>query len=275
MIRILYITLVFVVPSSLRAEDAFAPPFFAFENGVHFGDTAEQAKVLKELGYHGIGSANPRNLPARLAVFDAAGLQIFSLYVGGTLTADGAKYDPIISTAIQQLKGRETVIELYLQGGAGANDTSAIAFVRDIADQAQQAGLRVVLYPHTGFYIDTIGDAVRIAKACQRDNVGVMFNLCHFLNVEREADFRQALAAAEPYLWRVSVSGGKVGGKPWGELIQPLDQGDFDQVELLRELKKLGFSGAVGLQCYGVQGDARKNLQRSMTAWKQNLAALK
>ena len=145
--------------------DSFNPPFFAFENGVHFAATEQRVKVLKELGYDGIGSAHPRNLPDRLPLYDRAGLKIFSLYVGGRLEADGPEYDPLISTAIEQLKGRDTVIELYVQGGGGASDTSAVAFVRDIADQAKESGLRVVLYPHTGFYIDTIGDAVRIAKA--------------------------------------------------------------------------------------------------------------
>ena len=278
MIRlVLFICLSLAATFPTCGEDAarpFNPPFFAFENGVHFGSTEQRVEVLKELGYDGIGSANPRNLPARLPLYDKAGLKIFSLYVGGSLDADGPKYDPLISKAIKQLQGRETMIELYVQGGAGGNDTSAVAFVRDIADQARQSGLRVVLYPHTGFYIDTIADAVRIAKQADRDNIGVMFNLCHFLNVERGGDFKQALAGAEPYLWRVSVSGGKVGGKPWNELIQPLDQGDFDQVELLRELKKLGFRGAVGLQCYGVRGDAKENLQRSIAAWRKNLASL-
>ncbi|TWU00968.1 sugar phosphate isomerase/epimerase family protein [Stieleria varia] len=264
-----------LVPETMAQDPApFKPPFFAFENGVHFGSTQERARVLKELGYDGIGSANPQNLPERLQVYDAAGLKIYSLYVGGSLQAGGPKYDKVISTAIEQLKGRDTVIELFVQGGSGASDTAAVAFVRDIADQAKASGLRVVLYPHTGFYIDTIGDAVRIAKASDRENVGVMFNLCHFLNVQPEADFRAALTQAKPYLWRVSVSGGKVGGKPWNELIQTLDQGDFDQVALLRELRNHGFKGAVGLQCYGVGGDSRENLKRSVQAWQKNLAEL-
>ena len=98
-----------------------------------------------------------------------------------------------------------------------------------------------------------------------------MFNLCHFLNVERDRDFKRALAAAQPYLWQVSVSGAKVGGKPWSQLIMPLDQGDFDQAELMRELKRLGFDGAVGLQCFGVRGDAEENLRRSIQAWRKTL----
>lgn len=252
----------------------FLPPFFAFENGVRIADAKQQVKVLKELGYDGIGSAKPNNLPQRLAAYDAAGLKIFSLYVGGRLGAKGPEYDPSISSAIQQLNNRETMIELFVQGGENANDASAIAFVRDIADQAKASGLRVILYPHTGFYIETIGDAVRIAKACQRDNVGVMFNLCHFLKVERDADFRKALADAQPYLWRVSVSGANVGGNTWGELIQPLNHGDFDQAALLSELKHIGFDGAVGLQCYGVPGDAKANLANSIKAWNKNLTEL-
>ena len=44
-------------------------PVYAFQNGVHFKSAEERVKVLKELGYDGIGSARVRDalpLPQRL-----------------------------------------------------------------------------------------------------------------------------------------------------------------------------------------------------------------
>ena len=38
-------------------ETAFAPKFYAFQNGLRFGSFAEEAKVLKALGYDGVNQA--------------------------------------------------------------------------------------------------------------------------------------------------------------------------------------------------------------------------
>lgn len=119
--------------------------------------------------------------------------------------------------------------------------------------------------------MDTVGDGVRIAKLAKRDNVGVMFNLCHFLKVEPKSDLRKTLESAGDLLWRASTCGADIGGNNWGALIQPLDKGTFDQVALLKMLRELGFAGDVGLQCYGVRGDAKTNLRNSIAAWKKNL----
>jgi hypothetical protein len=37
----------------------------------------------------------------------------------------------------------------------------------------------------------------------------------------------------------------------------------------LKTLKGLGYKGPVGLQCYGIGGDARDHLARSMAAWRK------
>jgi len=268
----IFAILLFTFVTGVRAEQA-KWPLFAFQNGVHFKTVEERVKVLKELGYDGIGSANPSDgeeLQRRLKVYDEAKIKLFSFYVGGQLGAQGHKYNPVISRMITGLKGRDTVIELYVQGSKKNNtDEQAVAFVREIADQAQKSGLKVVLYPHAGFYIDRIGDAVRVAKKCDRENVGVMFNLCHFLHVEPKSDLKAALENAKPLLWRASISGAEAGGRSWGQLIQTLDRGSFDQAGVLELLRGVGFDGVIGLQCYAIRGDSRKNLQRSMQAWSQ------
>ncbi|MEK9632962.1 MAG: TIM barrel protein [Opitutae bacterium] len=249
-------------------------PVFAFQNGVHFKTVKERIKVLKELGYDGIGSAklSQSDLPLRqrLKLYDEAGLKLFSFYVGGRLGANGHSYDKEISQAIKDLKGRETILELFVQGSKKSNtDEQAVAFVREIADQAEESGLRIVLYPHAGFYVDTLSDAVRVARKCKRDNVGVMFNLCHYLKVEPKTDLKAALTDAKPLLWQVSTSGAKKGGNNWGQLIQTLDRGDYGQKSFFQMLRELGFQGNVGFQCYAIRGDSRENLKRSIEAWNK------
>ena len=249
-------------------------PVFPFQNGVHFKTTAERVKVLKELGYDGIGSAKLSKselpLPQRLKLYDEAGLKLFSLYVGGRLGSKEHTYSKAISQAIKDLKGRDTILELYVLGSKKNNtDEQAVAFVREIADQAKESGLRIVLYPHAGFYVDTLSDAVRVARKCKRDNVGVMFNLCHYLKVEPKTDLKAALTDAKPLLWQVSTSGAKKGGNSWGQLIQTLDRGDYDQKALFQMLRELGFQGNVGFQCYAIRGDSRENLKRSIEAWNK------
>ena len=245
---------------------------YAFQNGVHFKTVKERVQVLKKLGYDGIGSAklsqSDLSLPDRLKAYEQAGLKIFSFYIGGKLSSEGHTFQPEIPEAITQLKGHDTVLELYIQGSKKTNtDEQAIAFVREIADLAEKSGLRVVLYPHAGFYIDTLSDAIRVARKSRRNNVGVMFNLCHFLKVEPKANLKATLLEAKDLLWQVSTSGAEMGGTNWGQLIQTLDRGDFDQKALFQILNEIGFSGNVGFQCYAIRGNSRENLKRSMDAW--------
>ncbi len=268
------LSLMLLVPSLADGEKpSFAPSFYPFQNGVRFATPEAGVKVLKELGYGGIGSVYGKDLAQYRKACDGTGLKIFSIYVGGGVKADGYSYDPVVTEAIALLKGSDTIVELFIGGKVEHADEHAVAFVKEIAGHAKKSGLRVVLYPHSGFYIDTVGDALRIAKASGCDNVGVIFNLCHFLKVEPESDLRKTLEEAMPLLWSVSVSGAEPGGTNWKQLIQPLDEGSFDQIALLRNLREIGFSGPVGLQCYAIKIDPRENLRRSITAWKKILAA--
>ena len=161
---------VFITTVGLLAADK-PWPVFAFQNGVHFSKVQQRIAVLKELGYDGIGSANLNAdlpLPQRLKAYDDAGLKLFSFYVGGRLSGNGTghSYSPAITQALPHLKGRDTFLELYVQGNKRSNtDEQAVAFVQEIADQARAHGVKIVLYPHTGFYIDRLSDAVRIAAA--------------------------------------------------------------------------------------------------------------
>jgi sugar phosphate isomerase/epimerase len=98
-----------------------------------------------------------------------------------------------------------------------------------------------------------------------------MFNLCHWLRVDKSRDYRSLLKQAMPRLWAVSINGAdNFDEKPgWSHYIQPLDKGSFDVGGLLKTLKELGYTGPIGLQCYGIGGDAREHLTTSMAAWRK------
>lgn len=51
-------------------------------------------------------------------------------------------------------------------------------------------------------------------------------------------------------------------------LIQPLGKGDFDVCGFLAKVHKVGFSGPIGLQCDGLQGDPLVHLKPSIKAWQ-------
>lgn len=270
-----FLLLVLAVASFLtvRGEEVFAPAFYPFENGVKYSSVAEGAREMKKMGYAGVGSVHANVLEGFLKEFDAVGLKVFSIYVGGKVGAESYAYDASVTKAIRMLKGRDAIVELYVHKEKGSTDKQAVAFVKEIAAEAGKNGLRVILYPHSNMHVETVGDAVRIAKASECENVGVAFNLCHFLKIEPESDWRKALTDAKPLLWSVSTCGADVGGKDWASLIQPLDVGSFDQAAFLKHLREIGYAGDVGIQCYGIKIPSKEHLPRSLAAWSRHLAA--
>jgi sugar phosphate isomerase/epimerase len=125
----------------------------------------------------------------------------------------------------------------------------------------------VALYPHTGFWLERVEDAIRIAKRVDRRDVGVTFNLCHWLRVDDEENMKSRIEAAMPHLFVVSINGADSGGKDWKTLIQTLDRGTFNMRRFLRTLYDSGYTGPIGFQGYGIGGDAHDNLERTMNAW--------
>jgi sugar phosphate isomerase/epimerase len=259
-------------PPARAAEPAAAPglphAFFAFDNGTGRGvlPPEEQAKMLDELGYAGIGYTGTQGIPQMLAALDARGLKMFSTYVGATIGPDGPAYAAGLPAAIEQLKGRETMIWLTVRGQAADGDQQAVRIVREVGDLAAKAGLKVALYPHVGFFVATVEDSVRIAQKVDRPNVGASFNLCHWLKAGDEANMQRRMEQVLPHLFLVSINGADHEGG-WDRLIQTLDRGEFDVYRFVTALHDLGYEGPIGLQCYNVRGDRRDNLQRSIDAW--------
>ena len=254
-----------------------ALPFFAMDTGTKDAkhQTAkQQVEMIKELGYDGIGCTAGPGLAEMLKEVDKNGLRLFAVYLGANIDADQPRYGPELKEAIEVLKGRNAVLWLFVlskkhKPSSPEGDGRAVEVIREIADMAAEAKLRVSLYPHQGFWVERVEDAVRVAKKVERKNVGVTFNLCHWLMVDDEKNMESLIKSAMPYLSLVSINGADSGGKNWKQLIQTLDRGTFDMYRFLKALEDAGYNGPIGFQGYGIGGDAHDNLKRSMSAWRQ------
>jgi sugar phosphate isomerase/epimerase len=263
------------------ANGGLPNPFFAMDTSVRDRNHLEpqsQMKMLKELGFDGFG-ASAGALDEVLVAVDQYGLKLHTFYAGVFLGNKQSKYYAALPEAIKTLKGRDTIIWLYitsktLPDSAEAGDEEAVAIIRDLADQAKASGLRIALYPHTDFWLERTQDAVRVAKKVDRPNVGVTFNLCHALKQGEGDKIMDTLKEAMPHLFAVTINGADPRGTNWATLIQTLDRGTFDLAPVLQTLKDLGYKGPIGLQHYGIRGDAHENLRRSMDGWRKYNARL-
>jgi sugar phosphate isomerase/epimerase len=270
-----FLTLAGAAP--VLAAARFDNPFFALCMDTHDEkkrNLAGQAQMLQELGYAGAGHLWFDHVAERLATLDRAGLKLFQIYMRIDLGPKAKEpYDPRLRQILPLLQGRDTQLAALVSGGQPSDpalDERAAAVVREIADAARPYGVKLALYPHQKNWIETVQDAVRVAQKAGRDNAGVMFNLCHWLKTGDEAEMKALLRSALPRLMAVSINGSDRGAQikaGTGQWIQPLDSGTFDMLGFLRELHHIGYRGPMGLQCYGIPGDAAIHLRRSMSAW--------
>lgn len=258
--------------SPCQAEDEPRKlPFFVLDNGLtDIKAPAEQASLLHRLGYDGICIRTGKDSDEFLAAFDQKDLKIWASYV--TLAAEPELgIPPKIREHIEALKGRGTVIWLGITN-RDARPEDAIRISKEICDLAASHGLTVALYPHTGFYTDTLRNCIALRQAVGHENLGLGFTLCHFLMQTDASELEALLTAAAPHLKLVQINGADAvppGTAKWDRLIQPLGNGDFDIAKLFRLLDRLDYTGPIGLQCYKVPGPAETHLAQSMKAWKK------
>jgi sugar phosphate isomerase/epimerase len=268
-------------PFAVAAPNAPSPstkvnPFFAFCMDTHDAkhrNLEQQAAMLKELGYDGAGHLWLDKLPERLKTLDAAGLKLFQITITVDISPGKVPFDARLKDMMPLLKGRHVQFVLLMNGfkpSDPAGDERAVEVVRNMAELASEADAQVLLYPHTGNWLERIEDAVRVADKVDRPNVGVMFNLCHWLRVSKDRNYEPLLRKAMPRLMAVSINGAdEFDDHPgWAHYIQPLGRGSFDVFAFLKTLRQLGYTGPIGLQCFGIPGDARDNLSESIKAWQ-------
>lgn len=245
---------------------------FAFDNAVGRGKWTpeQQASTLKQLGYDGISYnyTKPTDLSAWLAATQGHGIKMQAIYLYAFPDKE-EPYDPAFKQAIKLLKGTDCIIWLTLRETKDKTknyDKESIAIVNDIADQAEANGLKVAIYPHTGFYVATAADSIRMSKLVDRANVGPSFNLCHEFITKNGDKLDETIKDIASTAFLFSINGMDLSSKNY---FGRLDQGDFDIAGFVKKVRDAGYKGPFGLQGFRVEGEPAENLRLSMEAWKK------
>ncbi|MEO6002243.1 MAG: TIM barrel protein [Opitutus sp.] len=248
--------------------------FFAMDNGVGRGvwSAEQQASTLQELGYDGISYnyTTSADVTIWLSALQARQLRLFGIYVAAQIDGEPL-LPPGFTEAVPLLKGSGAVIWLILPKPKTAihGDDELQKRVRQIADLADTAGLRVVLYPHFGFQLATAEQAWSLVQRVDRKNVGLTFNLAHELAAGNGPRLTEIIRKIAPALEMVSLNGATDRAGPgWDNYIKVLGTGEFPVDSVLRTLAEVKYAGPVGLQAYNIKGETKANLASSVRAWK-------
>jgi sugar phosphate isomerase/epimerase len=257
-------------PTSVAARWSHSPfmmdTWFWFEESKY--PLAQRVELVAQAGFEGfalsVGKMENELKPL---------LASEQLAVPGLYTA--TQIDAYPSTAVDTLSGTGGYVWLALQSShansSTAGDAQALELISDLADECVAAGLPgVALYPHVGFWMERVSDAVRLAEQANRPEVRVVFNLYHWMVGEQAQNLDQVLTSAAPHLQFVTLNGSDATAPS----ILPLNEGNYDVEPVLEKLVALEFDGSVGLQGYSITGDIGQKLQASKQKWDELIAAL-
>jgi sugar phosphate isomerase/epimerase len=147
-----------------------------------------------------------------------------------------------------------------------AGDSDALRFLTAAVDAAERNDVVLLLYPHTFYWLERVEDAVRLCEAIQHPRLQLLFPAFHWYAVDN-TELQSTLRRAAPYLAGVNVNGSRrVSGHYFPATIEPLDSGDLDNFAILGALRALRYDGMIGIQGYGVGGDAYDHFRRSINA---------
>lgn len=250
-------------------------PFFAMNfavNDPRYASAQAHAELLKENGYDGELYLGPLSgLSEAFRAMDAAGLRVFMAAVQpyDVFIDPGQSYPAHLKDAIQALKGRETVLIIQFQSktharGSEEGDERAVEIARELADYARGYGVRVAIYPHAHIWCERIDHATRIARKCNRDNFGVIFNERHWRSTDPAGDLKSLVREAMPYIFAMTIEGSSLGEATGTRGNGVQDVAGFTQVFIAA-----GYKGPIGAQFHGARTDPRENLRRAMEGWRR------
>ena len=266
----------------LAAAAGAAEPvrFFAMDTAARQAP-AEAAAVLAELGYDGFGG-RPATAKAFAAELGKRQVAFVNAYHVTKFAHDAAELPADLVQAIQALEGLEATLWLGIQqvrlpvgikAGPTAGDAVVVPALKQALVLAKAKRVKVSLYPHAGFWAESVDTCLRVANAVDDPDLGVTFNLCHWLKVEgAERDPVLVIKAALPRLNFITINGADTGDTQnlgWDRLIQPLGRGTYDVGSFVAKTRAAGYRGPFGFQGYGIKMDSKELLKETMMGWKK------
>lgn len=225
----------------------------------------------------------PEMLAETLDELDRHNLRLYTIYLEVDLD-DRQPYHGEMDRIFRLLRQHNTMPWFYVTSdryppSSEQYDSVAVPILRELADMAHNHGLKIMVYPHHNFWVESVEDGIRVSRKVKRRNFGFTFNLPHYLaeqGVEAETRLKPLAEKAMPYLFAISLNGADRPTREimkkdylWDHFINPLGEGEFNTFNYLETFVDMGFEGPVGLQCYGIEQDKKVYLEKSMQVWKE------
>ncbi|MEP0234443.1 TIM barrel protein [Roseibium sp.] len=136
--------------------------------------------------------------------------------------------------------------KVHVMSGLARGEKAHRAFVSALlfaSDLAAKAGLTVLIEPINtrdvpGYFLNTTDQALEILAEIDRPNVRLMFD-CYHVHI-MEGDLASRLKACMPMIGHIQIAAVPGRGEP--------DQGVIDYVEVMKQLRQLGYDGFVGAE---------------------------
>jgi hypothetical protein len=117
---------------------------------------------------------------------------------------------------------------------------------------------------------------LQLAQKINRKNVGLTFNLCHWLATTRlneRSNLKSHLKELKPYLKMITISGANnvISEKKavFDDYILPLGTGNFDTYDLVNFMvNDLKYKNPIGVQCYNIKGNKQQLIENTIGVWK-------
>ncbi len=222
---------------------------------------AEQVELLKRLGYAGMALSWGMQHRERLEALRAAGLAMPGIYTPVSIDDPaGPAWLKDVADLAKTVDGRVwlALTSKTFKRSDPAGDEAAAAVTGKLAG----FGARIAFYPHIGFWLERVGDGLRLAKRIGHAEVGLQFNQYHWMAVEGGKGLKTTLEAAAPHLQGLSINGS--GLKP---SILPLGEGEYDTYAVLKAAAAVGYAGPVASQGYSIKGEVPARLEASKKTW--------
>ena len=266
--------------------------FFALHNIIR-GDSIhntfeKQVEFVKNAGFDAIEISQIEHFAQMKSAIDKNQFKGAFFYV--KLKLEPPFYDSSLEDCIKKLKGTNIIISPFIVSETkrympSTHDADSLAthLLQQIGDMAKKSGLEVAIYPHYSFYVERTEHALSLAKNVNRKNVGLTFNLCHWLATTDEQErkmLKPHLKELNPYLKMITISGANdvitENKVIWDDYILPLGQGTFNTFELVRfMIKDLKYKNPVGVQCYNIKGDKVALVKNTISVWDLYKSQLK
>lgn len=148
-------------------------------------------------------------------------------------------------------------------------DDLLLTYLPQLCQIAEQHNHQLALYPHVKFWLETVADAVRICTKYPHPRLGIAFTAFHWY-ASTQRDLVPTMQMLAPWLKTANICGTRMlpPGHDLPASIELITHGELDIFAVLCQLKHIGYSGAIGLQGYGIGGDVYCNLRTSIHTFR-------